>query len=699
MPRINSAALEGFLKCSLKGYLKLRGEVGSVSEFEQMLIEQRAAISLKANQALLSKGPLETLDRGLPLTVATLKRGSCLILDATLEDEKFSFQFYGVKRVEGSSSFGRFHYAPVLVDEFRQIRKCHKTLLALHGLVLGRLQGKRPEVGFIWNGNKSQLQKVRLDDHIAEADRMMELVEQFACGDAKPPLMLKDHCRICEFQQRCHSQAVKADHLSLLRGITEKEVKRYARKGIFTVTQLSHTFRPRRKGKRSEPKSPKRQEALQATAIRDRTIYVLGNPDLPSCSERVFFDIEADPDEGYVYLIGVLSVRGDTEKRYSLWADDKSQERVILERFLASYSAYYQCRSCGAVFVPREHSRLARYAHGLQGWAMYQHVAHGLSFGAVREMIEVFFDVRIEKSYISHFKTLMARYYEPTRQWLLEKLLSGNLLHVDETMVKLKGTRGYVWALTNLEEVVFVFRPNREGDFLKELLKPFRGVLVSDFYSVYDSIDCPQQKCLVHLIRDMNDDLLANPFDSELRGVTEPFGVLLRAIVETIGQHGLKRSRLRRFRPQIADYFSALESRVPHSDVAQALRSRLLKYQDKLFTFVDYDGIPWNNNNAENAIHRFALYRARVPNMMKESGLTNYLALLSVCHTCYYKGINFWRFLLSRSQDFDAYVHRKAARRPPMVIDTYPEGYLTEFEKLVHRQKRQQPAKRADRNA
>ena len=192
-------------------------------------------------------------------------------------------------------------------------------------------------------------------------------------------------------------------------------------------------------------------------------------------------------------------------------------------------------------------------------------------------MIEVFFDVRIEKSYVNHFKTLMARYYEPTRQSLLEKLLSGNLLHVDETLVKLKRTRGYVWALTNLEEVVFVFRPNREGDFLKELLKPFRGVLVSDFYSVYDSIDCPQQKCLVHLIRDMNDDLLANPFDSELRGVTEPFGVLLRAIVETIGQHGLKRSRLRRFRPEIADYFSAIESRVPHSDVAQALRSRLLR--------------------------------------------------------------------------------------------------------------------------
>ena len=31
-----------------------------------------------------------------------------------------------------------------------------------------------------------------------------------------------------------------------------------------------------------------------------------------------------------------------------------------------------------------------------------------------------------------------------------------------------------------------MYRPTREGDFLHELLKDFRGVLVSDFYAAYD---------------------------------------------------------------------------------------------------------------------------------------------------------------------------------------------------------------------
>ena len=84
-------------------------------------------------------------------------------------------------------------------------------------------------------------------------------------------------------------------------------------------------------------------------------------------------------------------------------------------------------------------------------------------------------------------------------------------LHVDETEITLQTGKGYVWVFTNLEEVVFMYRPNREGNFLQDLLKDFRGVLVSDFYSAYDSVACTQQKCLIHLMRDMNQELLNSP--------------------------------------------------------------------------------------------------------------------------------------------------------------------------------------------
>ena len=98
----------------------------------------------------------------------------------------------------------------------------------------------------------------------------------------------------------------------------------------------------------------------------------------------------------------------------------------------------------------------------------------------------------------------------------MAKIIAGQVLHVDETEVKLKTGTGYVWVLASVDTAVYIFRHSREGEFLREMLKDFKGVLVSDFYSAYDGLNCLQQRCLIHLIRDMNRAILDNPFDQEL---------------------------------------------------------------------------------------------------------------------------------------------------------------------------------------
>jgi hypothetical protein len=64
-------------------------------------------------------------------------------------------------------------------------------------------------------------------------------------------------------------------------------------------------------------------------------------------------------------------------------------------------------------------------------------------------------------------------------------------------------------------------------------------------------------------------------------------------------------------------------------------------YKEGLFTFLNFDEVPWNNNNAEHAIKRFAHYREITDGHLAESGLTDYLVLLSINQTCEYKGISF----------------------------------------------------------
>ena len=80
------------------------------------------------------------------------------------------------------------------------------------------------------------------------------------------------------------------DELSLLSGISEKDRKRLHSKGIFTVTQLSYTFRPRRRRRESRGKQEKHHHSLRALAIRENKIHAVGVPDPQLNGTLVFLE-------------------------------------------------------------------------------------------------------------------------------------------------------------------------------------------------------------------------------------------------------------------------------------------------------------------------------------------------------------------------------------------------------------------------
>jgi hypothetical protein len=272
-------------------------------------------------------------------------------------------------------------------------------------------------------------------------------------------------------------------------------------------------------------------------------------------------------------------------------------------------------------------------------------------------------------------KMVTASYHSPTVKRITRKLVSGGVIYADETEIKLKKTKGYVWVLSNTEEVLFLYRPTREVDFLAELLVGFSGVLVTDFYPAYDSLGCSQQKCLVHLIRDLNACLLENPFDDEFKRFAFGFGTLLRSIVVTVDQHGLRKSRLSRHRREVDRFFDDEVRRQGTSEATERFRERFLKYEGQMFEFLGHDGVAWNNNYAEHAVKQFAHYRVISDGIMNESGLESYLALLSVSQTCKNKGVGLLNFLLSGGRDIDAYRPGMGGKRRMPSLAVLPERF------------------------
>ena len=126
--------------------------------------------------------------------------------------------------------------------------------------------------------------------------------------------------------------------------MTERERRRHRSKGIFTLTQFSYTFKPRRTPKRAKNPSKPHYLALQALAIRENTVYIHGNPLLPSSKTQVYLDIEGLPDSDLYYLIGALFVTEGEAIFHNFWADQKSDEQRIFVEFAEAVSQLHDFR-------------------------------------------------------------------------------------------------------------------------------------------------------------------------------------------------------------------------------------------------------------------------------------------------------------------------------------------------------------------
>ena len=117
--------------------------------------------------------------------------------------------------------------------------------------------------------------------------------------------------------------------------------------------------------------------------------------------------------------------------------------------------------------------------------------------------------------------------------------------------------------------------------------------------------------------------------------------------METVEHRGLKKRFLRKHRIFVDRFYKRLSGDFGGGAATIKIIERLQKNRNTMFTFLDFDDVPWNNNNAEHAIKAFATLRRVIEGPTTEKGLRDFLVLLSICETCKYKNVDFLDFLRS----------------------------------------------------
>lgn len=337
--------------------------------------------------------------------------------------------------------------------------------------------------------------------------------------------------------------------------------------------------------------------------------------------------------------------------------------KKIIKEYVGTYGYCSKCYKRYAPIGTSQYRVNQVFGQGFKAWFVYHRVALRLPYKSIAQVALEQFNEKISVKNGVDFVESLARYYIETEKIVIQRLLESPFIHVDETPISIRGFTQYVWVFTNGKYVIFKLQETREAGIVHKFLANYSGVLVSDFYSGYDSVNCKQQKCWVHLIRDLNKDLRVAPFDTEFETFILEIRNLIIPIMSTVQKYGLKKRNLNKHLSSVDRFYQkVIINKHYKSDLTLNYQKRFIRYRQGLFSFLTQDRIPWHNNAAENAIRHLAVQR-KISGSFHEITTHHYLRLLGIRQTCRYQEKSFFKFLFSGETDLDNFQRSKRSRR------------------------------------
>lgn len=331
---ITDEIIESYLNCKYKAYRKLKEEHGFIKEFEIFQREQFVAYRTQFYNCLFEKYGTEKILNGYKFENSRRITEVNVFIQPILNTGVYQISFDAIEIIPNKKSSSNKLHIPIIVSTKEKISAAEKLSVCIKCVILSELYGINYKFGEIVHGQDLRIDKFKIEPFFPKVKKILTELNMISNGDFQPLIYHKNHCKICEFQETCEKALKKEDSLGLLYSMDEKEIKKYNDKGIFTVKQLSYTFRPRKRSKRLKTKSHPYYLSLQALAIREQKVYVYDKINMPIAKTKVFIDMEGNSDGSFIYLIGILIIENGKEKMYSLWANNFNDEKEIFNECL-----------------------------------------------------------------------------------------------------------------------------------------------------------------------------------------------------------------------------------------------------------------------------------------------------------------------------------------------------------------------------
>lgn len=280
------------------------------------------------------------------------------------------------------------------------------------------------------------------------------------------------------------------------------------------------------------------------------------------------------------------------------------------------------CPCCKKHVEPRVSAAFpkATIGNNLTAMTVVFHYGLGLTIDQTRDVLLSPLRTRVSAGGLADLWRRVAEVLVPWYERIGREARRSATLHADETGWRVNGRTHWLWCFCNHASCYYMIDEGRGGPALNTFFtEAFEGVLIHDFWRPYGSVlmegSGEHQCCLVHLLREL-DHVDEKALPRKSRDAAEEWSAFVKMLRRLI-RDGIRLRRRDDFAPEkyrsrivrIDERLRSLAERVYADEDAARLATRLLRYQDELFTFLDRPESDWNNNLAERMIRPAVLLR------------------------------------------------------------------------------------------
>lgn len=254
----------------------------------------------------------------------------------------------------------------------------------------------------------------------------------------------------------------------------------------------------------------------------------------------------------------------------------------------------------------------------------------GLTHNQTQQIFQFFCQLDIGQSQIDSLLEKVGKEWQKEFEAISKIILYSWVVYMDETGWRVNAENCYTWIFTTMSHTLYLFGEKRNEEVLDRILPlgEFKGIGVSDCYSIYVNRFEKAQKCWPHFLRTAIRLMLLYPKKEEYQKFFEAvFKIyrLAKLLKTKESPPEEKIGRVKILTQAVLNLCTRQNEGIPkeadkdHRDFVN-LQKRLVKNQDDLFTFVLDDKVDSSSNRAERGLRKVAKCRNNYQTSKSENG-------------------------------------------------------------------------------